>query len=95
MILNRMSGKNSVIINKLFHIKNSGKNNKLINSLYVYKHKTLNKSEIKDNNKYIYEKKHQISKNSLDKNIGRNNSNDLNIYYTLGNSQTKKRNCQN
>ena len=91
MILNRMSGKNSVIINKLFHIKNSGKNNKLINSLYVYKHKTLNKSEIKDNNKYIYEKKHQISKNSLDKNIGRNNSNDLNIYYTLGNSQTKKK----
>ena len=88
--LNGLSGKNSVIVNKLFHIKNNGKNNNLIISLYVYKHKTLNKSEIKDNN-YIYEKKHQISKNSLEKNVGRNNSNDLNIYYILGNSQTKKK----
>ena len=93
----RLPEKNSIFINKLFNIKRNKNNNNLISSSYVYKHKTLNKSEIKDNN-YIYEKKHQIFKNTIDitdNNEGRNNSNDLNIYYTLSNSQTMKKQIRN
>ena len=93
----RLPEKNSIFINKLFNIKRNKNDNNLISSSYVYKHKTLNKSEIKDNN-YIYEKKHQIFKNTIDitdNNEGRNNSNDLNIYYTLSNSQTMKKQIRN
>ena len=83
--------RNSVLVNRINNIK--GNRNDLINNSYVYKHKSFNTCGLKDDNdKYIYEKKPNISKNLTlegDENLN-TEKNNINIYYELSSAQTKK-----
>ena len=82
-----ISERNSVNINK---IPFNNRNDNLNNNTYIYKHKNFKTSALIDN-KNIYEKKRQFLNNYNDDNYSRNNINNLNIYYTLNNSQSSKK----
>ena len=86
-----LAERNTVLLNRINKIKRN--RNDLINNSYIYKHKSYNISEFKDDNdKYIYEKKPKISKNLTIEREENSNSekNNMNEYYMLSSSQTKK-----
>lgn len=87
------SVKKNPFLNKIFNLKkndNSDRNNNLIINSYINNKKSFNSSELKDE-KYIYEKKHQILKNSNKDNLKTNNSNDFDIYYNMSSAQASKK----
>jgi len=78
---------------RIFNLKkneNNERNSNLIINSYINNHKSFNSSELKDE-KYIYEKKHQILKNPNKDKLKINYSNDYELYYNMTSEQASKK----
>ena len=92
-VSSNLSAIRNPFLHRIFNLKkneNNDRNNTLIINSYINNHKSFNSSELKDE-KYIYEKKHQILKNSHKDKSKSNNINDFDIYYNMSSAQTSKK----
>ena len=86
-----------IVYNNKFNdiIKVGNKNNTINNDSYIYRRKAANSSSLKED-KYIYEKKHHISKPKPFEKIYDiptiNNSSNLNNFFTINSAQTTRSN---
>ena len=89
-----LSANRNPFLQRIFNLKkneNNDRNNTFVTNSYINNHKSFNSNELKDE-KYIYEKKHQILKNSNKDKLKSNNSNDFDIYYNMSSAQATKKN---